>query len=293
MVGEILSAYEMKGFSLFFEDGDYTGTVNTDQPLGIVLEGVESESTTGEGQTTIFWDVTNDAGQPVLNGSYYLKLEQKDHYGHTISMIEPINVVKFEQYVRVRIFNAAGEIVRVISRDGEIRTDKMNLKVPDVIAIQQLETNQKIQYGQSDEYVVWDGLNARGELVTSGTYEIEVVIKNFYGEQIKASKTVLVLVENSEYLSGLKAVPNPASAGSGLMAFGWDIEVPGKMKITIFNMQGELVRVIYADSLDKRAEWDFKSVSGSTAAQGVYFAVFENLCFDGTRQRETLKFAVK
>ena len=58
-------------------------------------------------------------------------------------------------------------------------------------------------------------------------------------------------------------------------------------------MSGELVRVLRADSIDKEIIWDFKSVSGSLAAQGIYLAVFDNLSFDGIRQREKLKFAVK
>ena len=64
------------------------------------------------GQAIASWDGTNQNGDPVLNGSYYVKVDSTDPYGVTNTVTQVVTVNRHLAEVQVDIFNEAGEIVR-------------------------------------------------------------------------------------------------------------------------------------------------------------------------------------
>ncbi len=58
--------------------------------LEIILKDIETPQTLGTGISAFYWDGRNDAGQVVNNGPYYLKLEQKDAYGHITTITKEV-----------------------------------------------------------------------------------------------------------------------------------------------------------------------------------------------------------
>jgi hypothetical protein len=88
--------------------------VANDNVLHIIVPGVENQGTLGQGSTTYTWDITNEQSQFVAPGKYYIKIEETDEYGHVNVVVKDILVVRVEQYIELKVFNAAGELVRTI-----------------------------------------------------------------------------------------------------------------------------------------------------------------------------------
>ena len=60
----------------------------------------------------ISWDVTNDTGQALDGGVYYVKAEYRDAFDRVTTLIEPVQVLNTEGQNTLMIFNSAGEVVR-------------------------------------------------------------------------------------------------------------------------------------------------------------------------------------
>ena len=69
-------------------NGDDSAILVTGQLLQLHLPGVETPETLGKGESFFYWDGKNDSGQYVANGPYYLKLSEKDTWGHTIISVK-------------------------------------------------------------------------------------------------------------------------------------------------------------------------------------------------------------
>jgi len=265
--------------------------ITTDKQLKIKLEGIETPDTINQGQSIFIWNLKNDSGQFVKNGVYYIKISEKDSYGHTDLIIKSINVLDVIDFVTVNIYNSAGELVKTIRNPIQNLPNKLNISINDLISVEKNKNEILLYYGDNAEnYVIWDGLTEQGLLVTSGIYEIQVVSKLQSGEIKVASKTVQILREDEEFLKQLKVYPNPFIKDK--ITFEWEAAGSGELAIRIYNLKGELVKYLITRLENGKIIWDLKTVTGALVSEGNYYVIAEAKNNSGILNRKCIKFSI-
>jgi flagellar hook assembly protein FlgD len=275
------------------KDGNEVNYVNAGAMVEIQIPGVETPDNIGEGMSIFYWDGTNDGGQNVDNGVYYIKVEERDGYGHTNVVIKDISVINVEEYVEVNIYNSAGEKVKTIKENKYFMPEKINLKINDMIILEKTGGEVVVRYGEEpDAYMIWDGRNSKGEIVSNGTYEIQVVTRTSEGKLKYASKTVIILNEaTEEIIKEVKAIPNPVYRG-GEIKIAWKGQGEGEVKIYVYNTAGELIKRLEGRIEAGEKVWDLRTAEGKPAAEGMYVCVIEAKNKEGYTDREKIKIAI-
>ncbi|MBP7793270.1 MAG: hypothetical protein KA120_09465 [Candidatus Goldbacteria bacterium] len=272
--------------------------ISSNSEFEIRLPRVETPSTFGNGSTSYYWDATNAQSQEVGGGVYYVKIDTKDVYGHITTIIKDITVMRVEEYVELNIYNSAGEIIRSIRKEKKTSGGAVTLnELGGKLIFTKEGEEQLIKYGNNiGDYIYWDGKNQGGEIVSSGIYEVQVILKNVEsGIVSEASKTVTVLREGKVYIGELKAVPNPYVKGSGgIIRFEWTLQgaETGTVTIRIYNVAGELIKRLEGYLAAGAINWDLKTEDGNDATRGIYIAVMEAKNSEGYKDRKIIKFAI-
>jgi len=256
----------------------------------------------GIDRINIAWDGYNDNGQNINNGVYYIKISVQDEYGHTQTTIKDVQLMRTEEYVRINIYNTAGELVRRLqTKPANINIAALNLdKIDNVIYLS--ETGKiNIDYG-SGNIMEWDGKNGQGEMVNNGTYELQIEIVTDNGYKVVASKTVTILREQTEQALTdpqnpklyPKIYPNPVSleGEDGEIEIEWFKPLQGEVKIKIYNVAGELVKQIRGDLSVKKLKWNLKTDKGERVSGGFYIVVLEAKKVNGERESRIVKFSI-
>jgi len=286
---------------LLLLNGSQTGVMSpgSGTPLTIQVPGIETPDQQKTGGVSFTWDGTNSAGQDVTNGIYYIKETTTDPYGHTEVITKEITAITGNQYVELKIFNSAGELVDDIIQEKSV-SGNILLQVNNTIGLSEVGNNNvSIIYGdQVGDYINWNGKNAQGAIVQSGTYEMEIIVRTSAGNTIITSKTVTVLVEGNEFISNIKVQPNPFVTSrinesvTGSVLFTWISGSTGTVRVKIYNVAGELIRTLGANVQDGKAQWDGKTVAGNPASSGIYICVLEAKSDTGYSNKVIVRFAV-
>lgn len=269
------------------------------EELSIVYMGVETPATIGAGVSSFYWYAQNTGGQPVENGVYYIKVEQTDGFNHTSTYVKSVTVMQTYEYVELKVFNSAGEVIRIIKEEKAMASDKVSLSVKDPVFVGYGGTGDVIiSYGSDpSDNIKWDGTNDSGVMVLPGNYEIQVNVVKGDGKMYSTSKTVTVLRNEKDFFKSIKAYPNPVKkdiSGSRTVIFIWDASgETGEMRISIYNVTGEKIRSMSTPLEFGGAFWGLETNDGRTkATYGVYVCVFEAMTEDGHLQRKQLKVGV-
>jgi len=234
--------------------------------------------------------MNNDNGKRVDNGVYYIKVEEKDSYGHNNIIIKDIQIMNIDEYVELKIFNSAGELVKIIRQEKKIESNIISLQINDIISIGNNE-DIIIKYGEgTSDIIKWDGKNDQGLLVTSGIYEIQITVKT-HQEKKLVSKTIQIYTVKDKKLKNFKIIPNPYKGRTGIK-FIWECEGEGEINIKIYNMAGEEIRRFNCNIRDKYMEWDAKTTSGSVISNGLYICVIETKTKEGIIERKQNKIII-
>ena len=283
----------------YYVNGEKKTTMTNLDALSFVFTGLETPSTLGAGVSSFFWYAQNSADQTVENGVYYLKVEQTDAYNHTTSYVKSVTVMRTYDYVVLSVFNSAGETVRMIRQDRPMASDKVTLSVADPVYVGEGGSGKVIiSYGTDPgDNVSWDGKNEKGIMVNSGNYEIQIIVVKADGKSYESSKTVTVLRNEKNFLKSVKAYPNPVKKdlyGARNVVFIWDASgETGEMRISIYNISGERVRMINTPLEFGGAFWGLETNDkGTKASYGIYICMFEATSESGQLQRKKLKLAV-
>ena len=292
---------EPLGVGLYDSKGNSTNVIvpGTAGALNIAVPGIETPGSQNKNQTVSFqWDGTNDAGQDVANGVYYIQETTTDTFGHTEIITKPVTAINFSKYAQINIYNSAGELVDTIQvpYDGASQLS-LNLSSStgndSVFLVGNGMQAMTITYTATG-YVTWNGTDSQGNYLSSGVYEVQLVAKTAQGLQVIASKTVTILDEKTnDLLSGLKAYPNPYIGDGSTTPFtiAWQSGTAGTVKIKIYNIAGELVRTVSGDLNSGAMNWDLRATGGQQVSSGTYIFVAEAADTLGDRKTKIIKIA--
>lgn len=270
------------------------GVINTADGLDISMPGVDTPSSIGAGGKVFHWDAKNDQGQYVRNGKYFIKIEMKDYYGHTNVITKEIVTVTEDRFLEMRIYNRAGELVKVVRDDNPATLSVSVDLVPDVIAFTAANPDAYLYYAPGLSFA-WDGTTDRGNLIANGTYELQFVLNRGGGEMYEASKTIIVLTEaRDEFLADPVIKPNPFDGEARpFIEISWAGSTgTGDVEISIWNLKGELVRKLNSRVEAGFINWDVNSTGGGSAAAGVYVVKIKARNQSGQTQVKTVKLAI-
>ncbi len=259
--------------------------------LEIVIPGVKSP---GHDSALFTWDGTSENGQKVTSGTYHLQIATQDRYGHTDTIVEELFVLEGREKTEIRIYNSAGELVRVLEGSA-IPASAVSLEVEEVALVGKTAPGVIIEYG-SGMNTVWDGKNNMGIIVASGMYEVQVVVNDANAITIYAVQSMMVLQQDGvEAISDVKLLPNPVvitGAGGASQRITWIPGQAGTADIRIYNIAGEAIRSLAVPLLSGTVTWDLLTDHGKTAAGGVYLIVITARAADGTIQNTKIKSAI-
>lgn len=265
----------------------------------IIMPGI------GEGgaDVTASWDGRTDAGQYVAAGPYYIRVDQRDTYYRNTDTILAVTVMRNETYIRMNIYNSAGELVYTATDYDFVFPPNyvpgpasvgVNMEVPPLVISKDADLNPvQIRFGShADDFMLWNGKNNFGIAVSSGVYEVQIIIKTASLLVTIAASSITVLKDNVVFLSNMKAMPNPYKGEGPGMEFSWDTTETGSAAVFIYNINGELVRIIRERLESRRAKWNMMTNEGNQVSDGLYVAVFHGESSGGNRGSLKVKLAV-
>jgi len=281
-----------------------TGIYNPNEgPIMIEFPGVKLPGQI-TGNAAFTWDGLNDNGQDINMGVYYIKVSLRDLYGHVETRTNPIQVLRSDEYVRMNVFNAGGELIRSMEVP---RPPQSIVDIGQVDPVLHIRNDGapivSINYGGMSP-LTWDGTNSQGRLVTNGVYEIQLQSKTANGLEDISSKQVIILREQgstvitdpSDPEAWPKIIPNPkiiTGDGQDTITFQWFITgAEGKVLIRIYNMAGELVDRIEAPLLPNQCDWDLRTSGNHPVASGMFIVIMEGISDIGITEFVTRKFVI-
>lgn len=265
-----------------------------DGPMTIRIPDQDAVGTTTAGYVDFIWDGNNINAQEIAAGAYFVKVTIYDTYDTATTIIKEIQVFKVEEYVRITIFNSAGEIVKRVEVP-KTDSDMVNLEVNDIFYVDGGSAETTIKYGTNGS-LSWDGKNALGNLVETGAYEVYVEVRTGDGYTVAASKTITVLNRAvGTVLGDVKCMPNPYVSEKGVtgsIKISWTGTDEGSVKIKIYNIAGELVDKFETSITAGFAEWDMKTKNNEDIANGYFIGIIEAVTKSGLRERLTVKLSI-
>ena len=273
-----------------------------DGPLVLSFPGIWTPDQMGEDVKRINfeWDGKNENGQKINQGIYYIKFSVVDPYGHTETIIKDVTLIRTDEYLRLNIYNTAGELVARIEKTEAV-SDLLDINlIKDIIYI---NYGQKFDFNiGGSNFISWDGKTGQGKIIDNGIYEIQVEIRTKNGFNKIASKTVTIFVlEGDKVLSDTnnpnlfpKVYPNPVfvETEEAEQIIEWYKAYPGEIKIKIYNISGELVNEIKGDLNNKYIKWNLKTKNGIPVSSGIYIMVLYAKKITGKTEIKIVKSSV-
>ncbi len=224
------------------------------------------------------WDGKNNQGDNVENGVYYIKVEVTDKYGFVHIETRDVTVLTNGLTTELRVFNSAGEVVKVIPVDGITDYGSDSLSVtpapPSAFSPGDGSGGSGSQNFAEITYmgtaVQWDGTNENGTMVGNGVYVIQLVGIDSKGSKTIAQTDITVLHNGYEVVNNVKVIPNPANAMSDkVVIIRYNIMKNATVRVKVYNIAGELVKRMDDYNGIGEVSWQIDE----TVASGVYAAV--------------------
>jgi flagellar hook assembly protein FlgD len=239
--------------------------------------------------TTYVWNGTNDNGQQVSSGIYYVKLEEHDSYGNVISYVQQVVVLAVGNQVKLRIYNSAGEEVKTLyskayglQAPSHLNPDKNTLALG-------ADGSDKIAFDLGGITAYWDGTNNSGNRVDSGTYTVKLEVQNLSGAQTVAATQVTVINAASVILGDPLIAPNPVPAAATSFQLRWKA-LPGiQVTARLYNVAGELIMTATNGLSPDRLVFD---LGGRQVSGGIYLVAVTAKAPWGSVSRNTLKMVL-
>lgn len=241
------------------------------------------------------WNGNNSSGTQVSNGTYFIKVDNFASTGSTTSSTQQVTVSRNINSIMVLIYNEAGEIVRHlygnISDPGPSVTS-MSLSTQTIAPSEMGATGDPTFVTitlSNGVTLVWDGKGDNGNFVTTGKYLVSTSNKVGAGTGTFIVQPVFVDDRNlSQGVGVISARPNVLANGNLTTTFQTNSTLALTLRVSIYTVAGELVRVVEGEPGSNQAQWDAAGL-----ASGVYLGVVEVRGPDGgLLSRQTVKLMV-
>jgi flagellar hook assembly protein FlgD len=264
------------------------------QKLDFNFPNLQSPGQVGGDMISVFsWDGKNDNGQVIGNGEYYAKISVTNQYGIEETIMKEVQIIQSADYVRVSIYNSAGELVQTIEQPKGT-TAPISLGMNDVTVLGKDGGKISVNYAPGLS-IAWDGRNAQGRLVDSGLYEVRVEDKAEGSYVVEASKTITIINQTGVILGEIKVLPNPVRLDDStpkMVKITWSGRDNGSVSLKIYNKAGELIREIGSKLMDGHAIWNLDTNAGSPVSGGLYICILDAKKDSGENEKKTTKIAV-
>jgi len=231
------------------------------------------------GVTIAAWDGTNQAGDPVSNGAYYLKVENIDSKGVVTSGIQTVVVSRAIAKIQMNVYNAVGELVRHLFNytDDPNNASLSDIKLSSSTLLASVSGGNAVTITTAPVplNMSWDGRSDSGAMVTSGHYMIAVNWTNGTGVETSISRGILVQTGNSAPVS-LWAQPNILKGGMTTTTIFAQTSVPSTLKVRLYDVAGELVKTYQGVAGTNQVALDVTGL-----ASGYYLALVDLLDANG------------
>jgi hypothetical protein len=247
------------------------------------------------------WNGTNQGGQWVSNGVYYVKVTSTDPFGNVTTTTTSVNVIGVENQESLEIFNSAGEVVRNFDLSGVTSTvQNIALTMPAGQSAVPASTNPAtgvVTGGVNLELTLanggtqplyWDGMGSGEAPLQSGTYLLELVrTEPGQTSTIQTLSVTLLETKNNSALNvaaSAKVGPNPVLKG-GAVVVHYHPNLQNWVRAKLYNESGELV----AQTVDFGTG---VLTFGGGFSGGIYLLDFEVNSGDLVVTRRVLKVAI-
>ena len=221
------------------------GAVSLSQPalipgLGSVTLLMDSQPATGP--AALAWDGTNDQGQAVAPGTYYLKVETRDPFGQATVFDLAVQALAapLDGAGTLDIYNSAGERVASLALspaasivDFSLAQDSFVAGASGGLVIHCVDSSG------APQTLVWDGRNAAGQAVAAGVYTL--LPRSQAGTSSLKAIDLTILSAPGLEPTAPHLAPDPAQPGATSLS----IQGPASGQdwtLNLYNVAGERVR---------------------------------------------------
>jgi uncharacterized repeat protein (TIGR01451 family) len=226
------------------------------------------------------WDGTTQSNDPVLNGTYHIKLDNIDRNGAITSVSQEAIVSRKLAKVSANIYNEAGEIVRHLFAlvDDPNGSDMTGVVLSSTVvqpgasaAGAPTSVQAVVQTSGVPVTLAWNGKSDQGTVVTQGNYQIGVHWDDGAGVEQDITRSVLVMGGGAG-AGTVVAAPNILTQSTGLTSTTFQITSsnPYTLNASIYTVAGELIQVAQGNTGSNQVTWD-----ASDVASGIYIAAVE------------------
>ena len=270
----------------------------------LTFPGIKMPGQLTADEISFAWDGYNDNGQQINMGVYYIKTSIQDLYGHVETRTNPVHLLRSDEYVRMNIFNAGGELVNSMEVP---KPPSATVDIGQVDPVLHIRNDGApivtINYGGTAP-LTWDGTNSQGRLVSNGVYEVQLQTKTSGGYAEISSKQVIILREQGDTVltdpanpeAWPKVLPNPkliTGSGQDSVTFEWYLTgADGEVLIRIYNMAGELIYVTETPLIPNQFTWNLRTTGNHAIASGMFIVIMEGTSQVGDTEVAVRKFVI-
>ncbi len=237
------------------------------------------------------WNGTDQNGNPVPNGDYYVKVDNVDSFGVDKSVVLNVVVSRSLEKVTIDIYNEAGEIVDTLysvveDPQGTVIT---GVKLSGTVLEPGSPTDGNLIITTNNGVTAtWTGYSSSGAVVPNGKYFIEVHSTDGKGGETVIVTSVMVLNNPKQTVPKVWAYPNPLTSGFSQVEFQAS-NLGINLTVRIYDLAGELVTELKGAGGTSRVTWNAAGISS-----GLYIAKVEQKDLTGKIiAKQTLKILVE
>jgi len=176
----------------------------------------------GSAGSNLVWNGTNNGGQAVASGSYYVQISSVNSFGQVQSQDMTVSVVSAAGSATLAVYNSAGELVDNLS--GQLATagaEPTGMSLPvgqnGVVASTGpgkggLTITVTLADGTTTQ-AFWDGRSTQGQSLQSGNYLVTLSLSVAGSNEVLKTVPVVLLATTNESASGMAnsalVAPNP------------------------------------------------------------------------------------
>jgi flagellar hook assembly protein FlgD len=212
--------------NLFSGDTEYPASQAQVMENATTNGGVQVDVTGlgGSAGPDLIWGGTNNGGQSVESGAYFVQISSTNSLGQTVTENKPVTVVSAAGSATLGIYNSAGELVDNLSGQlSGLSSQPTGMSLPagqnGVVASTTpgeggLKINLTLADGQTTT-VFWDGMSSQGQPLQSGNYLVTLSQTSGGSSEILKTSPIVLIATKDESANGMAnsalVVPNPVA----------------------------------------------------------------------------------